>query len=344
MFRSATFKLTMWYLAIVMTISLVFSVVLYQVATDELDRGLHQETQRIYRQFPIFEQNPILRPGEDYDSGAHRIWLRLVAFNIVVLLGAGLSSYWLARRTLEPIEEAHEQQKRFTADVSHEMRTPLTALKMESEVALMNKTAKAGELRKTISSNLEEVTKLEALLNNLLRLARLESDELRQGFTAVSSSEVIGAALKQVGPQAAERRVKIVSELKDLDVYGDPGSLTQLLVIMLDNAVKYSPRGSTVNVAAKKADGRALITIEDHGAGIDPVSLEHVFDRFYRADESRAKADDGSEGHGLGLSIAKMIADLHDSTISLSSRIGHGTTAAIMLPLAEEAGQDDAQS
>jgi two-component system, OmpR family, sensor histidine kinase CiaH len=344
MFRSATFKLTMWYLAIVMTISLVFSIVLYQVATDELDRGLHQETQRIYRQFPIFEQNPILRPGEDYDSGAHRIWLRLVAFNIVVLVGAGLSSYWLARRTLEPIEEAHEQQKRFTADVSHEMRTPLTALKMESEVALMNKRAKAGELRKTIASNLEEVTKLESLLNNLLRLARLENDELRQSFTAVSSSEIVTAALKQIKPQAGEHRVKIVSDIKDLGVYGDPGSLVQLLVIMLDNAVKYSPSGSTVNVAVKRTDGRAHITIEDHGAGIDPVSLEHVFDRFYRADESRAKADSGSEGHGLGLSIAKMIADLHDSIISLSSRVGHGTTATIALPLAEETPRSDGRA
>lgn len=334
----------MWYLAIVMAISLMFSAVLYQVATDELDRGLHQETQRIYRQFPIFEQNPILRPGEDYDTGAHRIWLRLVAFNIVVLVGAGLSSYWLARRTLEPIEAAHEQQKRFTADVSHEMRTPLTALKMESEVALMNKKAKAGELRKTIASNLEEVTKLEGLLNNLLRLARLETDELRQGFTAVSTSEIIGTALKQVGPQAGEHRVKIVSELKDLNVHGDQGSLVQLLVIMLDNAIKYSPRGSTVNVSAKKVDGRAQITIEDHGGGIDPVSLEHVFDRFYRADESRAKTDGGSEGHGLGLSIAKMIADLHGSTISLSSRVGHGTTATISLPLDEQTGQAGGQS
>ena len=138
MFRSATFKLTMWYLALVMAISLVFSVVLYSVAAGELDRGLNNETRRIYQKFPVFEGSPVLRPGADYDSGAHRILLRLAGFNIIVLVGAGWASYWLARRTLEPIEQAHEQQKRFTADVSHELRTPLTALKMESEVALMN--------------------------------------------------------------------------------------------------------------------------------------------------------------------------------------------------------------
>src|SRR5665811_2007376 len=101
MFRSATFKLTMWYLAIVMAISLVFSVVLYGMATGELDRGLNNETRRIYQKFPVFEGNPVLRPGVDYDSGAHRIFIRLVGFNVIVLVGAGWASYWLARRTLK---------------------------------------------------------------------------------------------------------------------------------------------------------------------------------------------------------------------------------------------------
>src|SRR5690349_10918291 len=123
MFRSATFQLTLWYLALVMAISLTFSGVLYQVATDELARGLHSETERIFLQFPVFDNSPMLRTGPDYDRGTHRILLRLVGFNIIVLFTAGFASYWLARRTLEPIEEAHEQQKRFTADVSHELRT-----------------------------------------------------------------------------------------------------------------------------------------------------------------------------------------------------------------------------
>lgn len=334
MFRSATFKLTMWYLAIVMAISLAFSIVLYNVATRELDRGLHNETQRIYRQFPVFEGNPLLKPHADYDNGAHRILLRLAAFNLVVLVGAGLSSYWLARRTLEPIEAAHEQQKRFTADVSHELRTPLTALRMESEVALMNKKAAAKELRATITSNLEEVTKLEGLVNNLLRLTHLETDELRQNFTRLSTKTLAETALKQVATMAEGRKVKLDSDLKDLPIYGDSGSLTQLLVILLDNAIKYSPDGSAVSLGVRKADGSAVITIEDRGQGIDPVSLEHVFDRFYRADGSRTKTDDATDGHGLGLSIAKLIADLHDSRISLSSRVGHGTIATVTLPLA----------
>lgn len=337
MFRSATFKLTMWYLAIVMAISIAFSVVLYRVATNELDRGLHNETMRIYRQFPVFEGNNLLSPSEDYDSGAHRIFLRLALFNLIVLIGAGLSSYWLARRTLEPIEAAHEQQKRFTADVSHELRTPLTALKMESEVALMDKKAGAKDLRKTVASNLEEAVKLEGLVNNLLRLARLETGELRQEFTIISTKNVAQAALKQIGRLADSHNIKLKSNLKDFNILGDPNSLTQLLVIVLDNAVKYSPAGSTVSLSVDKADSEAVFTVQDSGSGIDPVALEHVFDRFYRADQSRTKDDTaGQEGYGLGLSIAKMIADLHGGTITLSSRAGHGTKVVLALPMEEE--------
>lgn len=333
MFRSATFKLTMWYLAIVMAISLAFSVVLYHVATNELQRGFHRQTDRIYRQFPIFEGSPLLKPGIDYSNSSHEILARLVAFNVLVLFAAGFSSYWLARRTLEPIEEAHEQQKRFTADVSHELRTPLTALKMESEVALMNRKASAKDLRGTIKSNLEEVVKLESLVNNLLRLAQLEASEVRQHFRSLSARTVAEDAIKQVQPAATERSITLKSELHDLPLYGDEGSLTQLIAILLDNAVKYSPSGSTVSLKTAASGEKTVITVEDHGKGISPEALEHVFDRFYRADKSRTKSDIESSGYGLGLSIAKMIADVHGGSIHVSSRVGKGTTATISVPV-----------
>jgi signal transduction histidine kinase len=334
MFRSATFKLTLWYIAIVMAISLAFSVVLYHEATSELMRGLHRQMESIYNQFPVFQGDPsLLRPAPDYAAAVHRIWVRLIGFNIIVFFGAGLSSYWLARRTLAPIEEAHEQQKRFTADVSHELRTPLTALKMESEVALMNPKNGTKELRQTLTSNLEEVSKLEALINNILRLTRLEADELRQNFTSLSSQTIIETALKQVKAQAAGRKIKLESQIQNLPLSGDHDSLVQLLVILLDNAIKYSSAGSSVTITAKGKDRHAVIQISDHGQGIERQALEHVFDRFYRADNSRNKVA-GAEGFGLGLSIAKMIADVHNAAITLSSQPGKGTTATVTLPLA----------
>lgn len=330
MFRSATFKLTMWYLGIVMAISLVFSVVLYNVTTGELGRGLHSETQRIYRQFPVFEGNPLLRPGIDYDNGAHRILLRLVGFNVLVLIGAGWASYWLARRTLEPIEEAHEQQKRFTADVSHELRTPLTALKMESEVALMNDKNGKKELRAVLASNLEEANKLENLINNLLRLTRLEADELQQQFSAIDSKMIVETAISQVAKTADERKIKLKTDISAVSFNGDRDSLSQLLVILLDNAIKYGGSGSTVEVSAKRVGDQVIFSVADHGSGMDKATLEHVFDRFYRGGkESRSKS--GSDGFGLGLSIAKMIADVHNGAITLESRPGRGTTASLSL-------------
>ena len=331
MFRSATFKLTMWYLTIVMVISLGFSLALYNVATHELNRGLNNETQRIYNRFPVFEGNPLLRPGADYDSGAHRILLRLVGFNLIVLVGAGWASYWLARRTLEPIEEAHEQQKRFTADVSHELRTPLTALKMEAEVALMNDKNGKKELRAVLNSNLEEANKLESLINSLLRLTRLEADELQQQFAPLNTKTLARDAVEQTQKLAHDRKIAVKTDIKAAELSGDHDSLVQLIVILLDNAIKYSQPGKTVRLSAHGRDDQVLFTVTDEGAGIERDALEHVFERFYRGSNS-SRNKEAADGFGLGLSIAKMIADIHHGTITLESAVGKGTTAAVILP------------
>jgi signal transduction histidine kinase len=161
----------------------------------------------------------------------------------------------------------------------------------------------------------------------------LEADELRHNFTPLSSRIIAQAALKRVQTQAANRKVKLESRLKDLSLSGDHDSLVQLLVILLDNAIKYSPSGSAVNLTVEGKGGRAVIQIIDHGQGIERQALERVFDRFYRADNSRNKAS-GTEGFGLGLSIAKMIADVHNAAVTLSSHPGKGTTATVTLPLA----------
>jgi two-component system sensor histidine kinase CiaH len=330
MFRSATFKLTMWYLALVVAISMMFSVVLYKVSTGELADGLHSQTERIFNQYPVFDDSPLLKSTPYDERGDHRILDKLVFINVVVFFMAGFASYWLARRTLEPIEHAHEQQKRFTADVSHELRTPLTALKMESEVTLMDPTADAEELRKTLTSNLEEVAKLETLINNLLRLTRLEANELQQNFIKIELSSVIDRAVKEADPHAKTRQIELITETNEIELYGDQDSLTQLVFIILDNAVKYSPNKSEIHITSTDLGEKVAIEIKDEGPGIDQVSLERVFDRFYRADNSRNKSE--ITGFGLGLSIAKMIADVHQGDIVINSKVGQGTSVRIILP------------
>lgn len=331
MFKSATFKLTLWYLCLAEFISIIFSFVVYNIGTREIFEGIRSQANRIYANYPIFDNDDLLHPDRDISKGDHLLLIRLVILNILVLVLAGLASYWLAKRTLKPIEEAHEQQKRFTADVSHELRTPLTAIKMEDEVVLQNQQAGKGELKKTISSNLEEVSRLENMINNLLVMSSLEANTLQEKFGPVSVKDISQKALYEVKNKASGRGIKIQSSIRDATINGDRDSLIQLLVIILDNAIKYSNSGSNVEYSVTTEDRGVTIKITDHGAGIKKEALDHIFDRFYQAEVSRNKKD--NEGYGLGLSIAKNIADIHGAVISVSSQYQKGTMVQIVFPV-----------
>lgn len=336
MFRNATSKLTLYYLAIVMVISLIFSGVVYHLATNEVTYGLNRQTQRIYRTFPVFYNNPYLRVrSNDVTLAEHHIFWQLVDFNLLVLVGAGILSYLLARRTLEPIEASHQRQKRFTADVSHELRTPLTSLKMSSEVALMDKAASREELRQALTSNVEDATRMELLIGNLLRLTRLDEDSSQLALNPIDSHTVLQAAIDQVTVPAQSKAISFDNAATPQRILGDSDSLTQLLVILLDNAVKYSPAKSNISITSARKDGRYELRITDSGPGISAQALPHVFERFYREDTARTSGH--TAGYGLGLSIAKLIADRTAAHITLTSRPGKGTTAVVSLPLAQSA-------
>lgn len=334
MFRSAVFKLTAAYVAIIMSICVVFSVVLYNVAVQELQRGFHNQYTRWYNAYEPFGLRQPGTPTEELALRSKHIFEQILYFNLLVLFVTGAACYILARRTLRPIEAAHEQQKRFTADVSHELRTPLTALKMETEVSLMDAKTPARELRQTLRSNLEEVERMEVLINNLLLLSSMEASKLRTEFVPLDIKDIVSSALGTVHTFATSKHIKVVSKLHSKEVLGDQASLTQLFVILLENALKYSPEGSTVTVGVLKGKGRVVVDIQDTGVGIPADALPHIFDRFYRADSARVSdsTPNTAQGFGLGLSLAKLIADLHGGEIILSSTPGAGTNAAVILP------------
>lgn len=326
MFKNATFKLTISYLCVVMVISIVFSAVVYRVGTDNLAFGLNRESRELSAAFPIFNGTQYAAPNTaDLNSGKRHLFDQLILTNLIVLVGAGFISYMLARETLKPIQDAHEQQKRFTADVSHELRTPLTALKMESEVALMDDNATAKELRSVIASNIEETVKMESLINSLLRLTRLEVDEIQQQFTALNLKDLAVESIDHVKTMADAKSIAIKISGKDISIDGDHDSLVQMLVIFLDNAIKYSPKSSEIHLNLLKHSDAPVLQITDKGRGIAASDLVHVFDRFYRADSART----GSSGFGLGLSIAKLIADIHRADITISSQLEHGTKVTV---------------
>jgi two-component system sensor histidine kinase CiaH len=306
MFHSAAVRLTLWYLAIIMAISIIFSGMLYRLSADQLDRNVNRQI-GYFNNFLGPRENDNyaqLRQAQVNEDRSH-LRTNLIIFNLLVLAGGGAASYLLARRTLEPIEEALKSQTRFAADASHELRTPLTAIQTENEVALrdpkLSKVQAVGLLR----SNLEEIAKLKALSEGLLRLAngggRTADTEL------LEINDIAEAAAGRLAKTARLKKIKIINKTGKLAVRGERDSLIELLSILIDNAIKYSPSGSQVILSSQKHHKEAQIKIIDKGQGISAAELPHIFERFYRSEGSRSKS--GSGGYGLGLAIAKKITD-----------------------------------
>ncbi|HVO86230.1 MAG TPA: HAMP domain-containing sensor histidine kinase [Candidatus Binatia bacterium] len=330
MFHSAALKLTVWYLSIIMIVSISFSGAVYHFASNELIRT-SQRQQRFFDQYQ-YEFPPQVPGYENFrvrtlQSSMSDIRDELVVLNLSVLLLGGALSYYMARKTLRPIEDNMEAQRRFTGDASHELRTPLTVMQAENEVALRNPDLTKKEAVDLLKSNLEEVAKLKALSDGLLRLANIDNNQLRSDV--VSAKFVAERAIERWSKVAKDKKITIKTDLKEVNVQGDPDSLTDLVSILLDNAIKYGG-GKPVSIKTYKKDKQVFIEVADHGQGIAAADLPHIFDRFYRADTSRNKNQ--IDGHGLGLAIAKQVADLHDGSIEVKSSAGHGSTFALRLP------------
>ncbi len=331
MFQSAALKLALWYLAIILAISASFSLVIYGVSRDDLARNND-------RQVGYFSN--FLGPGETVYYGKLRqnqlsddlqhLRNSLVLLNIFVAAVGGAASYALARRTLSPIEDALESQKRFAADASHELRTPLAAMKTEIEVALRDSKISKAEAVKLLESNLEEVSKLQGLSEGLLRLAS-QSEPLN--IESVASLKLAAeAAQARFAKIAAAKKIKFVQALNDAQAKADQQSLADLVAILIDNAVKYSPARSTITISSGGNGKQVYARVSDEGPGIAKVDLPHIFDRFYRADASRSK--ERTNGYGLGLALAKKITELHGGHIEVKTTVGKGSAFTIFLPSA----------
>lgn len=334
MFHSATLKLTGWYLLILMTISLIFSIVIYNITSNELGDRLEQLQSR-------FERTNLIIP---YDSSTHNpgytafridqdararanLLVSLFYVNLLILIAGGAGSYLLARRTLRDIESAHEAQSRFTSDASHELRTPLAAMKSEIEVTLRDKNAPKSELREALESSLEEVNKLTELSQVLLQLARSEHSGLEMSSIALPA--VVKSIVKRYDKPSKRIEVKTTSTLPQVNA--NRASIEELVTILVDNALKYSPHDSLVSIRLSRRNGKVAFEITNTGKGISAEDLPHIFDRFYRADSSRTGGS--KSGYGLGLALAKQIVEVHNGELSASSAPNHATTFTVLLPI-----------
>ena len=220
--------------------------------------------------------------------------------------------------------------KRFSSNVSHELKTPLTVMKGEMEVALQHERS-ILEYQHILRSSLEEIDALQSIVQNLLMLSYLEKEALKSTFQKQSLDDIALKVIDEKMVQASHKNITFqIEDLETLTVFGDEGLLKTVLSNLIDNAIKYAPTHSHIFLSLKKEGENALLYVEDEGSGIAEENLALVYDRFYRVDDSRSKH---IKGFGLGLSIVKQIVHLHNGKITLANRPEKGLKASISLPL-----------
>ncbi len=255
----------------------------------------------------------------------------LAAVLALVLVGVG--GWLLARRSTEPVRDAFMRMRSFMADAAHELRTPVAVVEGHAEVALRQPRA-PEEYVEILRSIHGESARLGGILENLLTIARADAGAWPVHLESFYLDDVLLDVIENARALGSGKDVALdVTQLEEAPVRADQELLRQLLMILLDNAMKFTPPGGRVDVAVRREDGYVSASVSDTGPGIDPELLPHVFDRFYRGDASHGR----SPGAGLGLSIAKWITDVHDAQIFIDSKPGRGTTVVVTFPVGDEA-------
>lgn len=338
MFKSVKINLTAWYLLIIMTVTLSFSAVVYAGVSNITQRALEVHERRIENRLQQFQrfnappprfQEPI--NVETVKEIRTKTLIVLGFVNLFVLAISGLLGYFLAEKTLKPIEVMSEKQKKFIADAAHELKTPLTAIKTNIEVNLRKKGLKLKEAKAVLNETVDEIDSLSMLTNSMLRQSKYEEGKSSKK-EEVDLKKLLESLIRKFGPRIDEKKIildfKVESELLTTGVKED---LKEVFTILIDNAVKFNKEKGLINVVGEYSGNYAKILIEDSGIGISDKDLHYIFDRFYKADSSRSR--DTQSGYGLGLSIAKEIVKNHNGKISVISKKGKGTTFTVKLPI-----------
>jgi heavy metal sensor kinase len=233
-------------------------------------------------------------------------------------------------RMLDRLDRAFERQRRFTADASHDLRTPLALLISQGEVAL-ERSRTATVYRSTIAAMCEDARQMTRLLGDLLVLARADAGLELMDLEKVHLGDLAKGVVSALQPLAQTREVALaLGVTDDLIVEGDQTRLTQLLTNLVDNTLKYTPAGGHATVSVERESKTAKLAVTDTGIGIAAEHLPHLFERFYRADGARSRTNGGT---GLGLAICKWVVDMHRGQITVVSTPGFGTTVTVRLPL-----------
>ena len=317
MFARARVRLTLLYIGLFTLVLGTFSAIFYAAIRTILE--------------PAFDLAPELSneqaAEQAYRATIERIGLGLIVGDVLVIGLVGIVAWVLASRTLRPIREAHVRQRRFVADASHEMRTPLAAIRATAESAA-DGAQTVDELRTALASIIASAERLTHLTNDLLLMARTDERLLASRpepmDLSVAAAEAL-ADLERVLSDATHTRLELTP---DLLVSADPDDIRRILANVLDNAVRYGGSGGSIRLATSGTEREATVAVTDDGPGIAAADLDRVFEPFYRV-----RADAGSpDGTGLGLPLARSLAERNGGRLTVESEPGAGSTFRLVLP------------
>lgn len=324
--KSEVNRLTLSYLAVIMTLSLIFTGIIYLLSTASLNRPLlpsEEENSSVSVEAPEFEEhsfeNTFRKRLERRDNTTRTtIIYSLVGFNLGIFVIGIFVSRSLAKLTLAPIERAMMKQTQFIFDASHELKTPLTAMLVRNEVALRKKSLPEEKAREVIEKNIEEILKMKELTASMLDMARENGEP--EKLTEISVPEFLAGLQEKLVPVAKEREVKIETEMnlgKNLRASVAKNTLEQILTIFADNAMKYSGE-KIIYLRAGRRGKNVAFSVKDNGVGVKKEDQKRIFERFYQVDAARTRTEDKTS-HGLGLAIAKNLAERQGYKIVLRS-------------------------
>lgn len=288
-------------------------------------------------QLPIFDSRKHLEGylavsqslEEHFNQPMQRLDLGLMGGIACALVLSGWGSLWLTRQAMRPIEDSFNRLQQFTADASHELRSPLTAIASNAAVALKYSDGMRPSDHRKLTAIANAADQINRLTDDLLFLARTGTVPASQ-LESVSLAELATEVVHYLKPEAIPKGIRLERQGMEVEVRGNPLLLRRLIVNLLENAIAYSPAGTSITLSTEPVGPRAVLIVADQGIGIAPEDLPHIFQRFWRANPARSHREGGS---GLGLSIVQEIVRLHQGNIQVTSKLNVGTTIRVDLPL-----------
>lgn len=315
-FMSARIKLTLFYTLTVAFILGIASFLIYTVLMSNLFDTLKDDM-----------INPIIA-HRILDKAQIAIQNRLFLIDLAILFFVVLLGFFLTEKTLKPIQKSALKQKRFIADASHELRTPVAVVISGLEVALRNKNLTIESAKETLKSSLEEMKEFALLSNTLLDISKYDNN-LNLEKEEVNTQDLLESVATKMESLAHEKGISIKTSLKNTKTLkGNKIELYRVLYNILNNAITHTKEGGVVTLADSSTNSEYTLTVSDTGVGISKDTLKKIFDPFFRGDSSR-----NTSGAGLGLTLSKNIIERHNGSISINSEVNKGTEVVIVLPI-----------